>query len=54
MSHIMQPKKLYLNNNKQFQVLVPNILGRNLSSGIFFIVSGITQIVWVLPSHNNC
>jgi hypothetical protein len=30
-------------------ILVPNIIGRNPSSGIFFIVSGIAQIFWVTP-----
>src|SRR5919109_4735595 len=30
-------------------ILVPNIIGRNPSSGIFFIVSGIAQIFWVIP-----
>ena len=29
--------------------LVPNIIGRNPNSGIFFIISGIAQIFWVLP-----
>jgi uncharacterized membrane protein YuzA (DUF378 family) len=29
--------------------LVPNIIGRNPNSGIFFIVSGIAQIFWVIP-----
>src|SRR5919112_3913918 len=30
-------------------MLVPNIIGRNLNSGIFFIIAGIAQIFWVLP-----
>ena len=30
-------------------MLVPNIIGRNPSSGMFFIVSGIAQIFWVIP-----
>jgi hypothetical protein len=30
-------------------ILVPSIIGRNPSSGIFFIVSGIAQIFWVIP-----
>jgi hypothetical protein len=30
-------------------MLVPNIIGRNLNSGIFFIISGIAQIFWVIP-----
>lgn len=30
-------------------MLVPNIIGRNPSSGIFFIFSGIAQIFWVIP-----
>jgi hypothetical protein len=30
-------------------MLVPNIIGRNPSSGIFFVVSGIAQIFWVIP-----
>ena len=30
-------------------ILVPNIIGRNPNSGIFFIVSGIAQIFWVIP-----
>src|ERR671918_155524 len=29
--------------------LVPDIIGRNLNSGIFFIISGIAQIFWVIP-----
>jgi uncharacterized membrane protein YuzA (DUF378 family) len=29
--------------------LVPNIMGRNPNSGIFFIISGIAQIFWVIP-----
>jgi hypothetical protein len=29
--------------------LVPNVIGRNPNSGIFFIISGIAQIFWVLP-----
>ena len=29
--------------------LVPNIIGRNPNSGIFFIISGIAQIFWVIP-----
>ena len=30
-------------------MLVPNIIGRNLNSGIFFIIAGIAQIFWVIP-----
>ena len=30
-------------------VLVPNILGFNLNTGIFFIVAGLTQLFWVVP-----
>jgi hypothetical protein len=30
-------------------MLVPNIIGRNPSTGIFFIFSGIAQIFWVIP-----
>ncbi|HKG88632.1 MAG TPA: hypothetical protein VKA95_09925 [Nitrososphaeraceae archaeon] len=30
-------------------MLVPDIIGRNLNSGIFFIISGIAQIFWVIP-----
>jgi hypothetical protein len=30
-------------------ILVPNVIGRNPNSGIFFIVSGIAQIFWVIP-----
>jgi hypothetical protein len=29
--------------------LVPDIIGRNLNSGVFFIVAGIAQIFWVIP-----
>jgi hypothetical protein len=29
--------------------LVPNGIGRNPNSGIFFIISGIAQIFWVIP-----
>jgi uncharacterized membrane protein YuzA (DUF378 family) len=29
--------------------LVPNIIGRNPNSGIFFIISGIAQIFWIIP-----
>ena len=29
--------------------LVPNVIGRNPNSGIFFIISGIAQIFWVIP-----
>jgi uncharacterized membrane protein YuzA (DUF378 family) len=29
--------------------LVPDIIGRNPNSGIFFIISGIAQIFWVIP-----
>ncbi|MGI0002063.1 MAG: DUF7475 family protein [Nitrososphaeraceae archaeon] len=29
--------------------LAPNVLGRNPNSGIFFIISGIAQIFWVIP-----
>jgi hypothetical protein len=30
-------------------MLVPNIIGRNPNTGIFFIISGIAQIFWVIP-----
>ena len=30
-------------------MLVPNIIGRNLGSGIFFLIAGIAQIFWVIP-----
>jgi hypothetical protein len=30
-------------------ILVPNIIGRNLNSGIFFLIAGIAQIFWVVP-----
>src|SRR5919112_2724578 len=30
-------------------MLVPNIIGRNMNSGIFFIISGVAQIFWVIP-----
>jgi hypothetical protein len=30
-------------------MLVPNIIGRNTNTGIFFIVSAIAQIFWVIP-----
>ena len=30
-------------------MLVPNLIGRNPNSGIFFIISGIAQIFWVIP-----
>ena len=30
-------------------ILVPDITGRNLNSGVFFIVAGIAQIFWVIP-----
>jgi hypothetical protein len=30
-------------------LLVPNIIGLNVNSAIFFLVSGIAQIFWVLP-----
>ena len=29
--------------------LVSDIIGRNLNSGLFFIVAGIAQIFWVIP-----
>jgi hypothetical protein len=29
--------------------LVPDIIGRNLNSGVFFLSSGIAQIFWVIP-----
>jgi hypothetical protein len=29
--------------------LVPNVIGRNPNSGVFFIISGIAQIFWVIP-----
>lgn len=30
-------------------MLVPNVIGRNPNSGIFFTISGIAQIFWVIP-----
>ena len=30
-------------------MLVPDVIGRNPNSGIFFIISGIAQIFWVIP-----
>jgi hypothetical protein len=30
-------------------ILVPDIIGRNLNSGVFFMVAGIAQIFWVIP-----
>ena len=30
-------------------ILVPDIIGRNLNSGVFFIVAGIAQIFWIVP-----
>ncbi|HEX6028173.1 MAG TPA: hypothetical protein VFY64_03955 [Nitrososphaeraceae archaeon] len=30
-------------------ILVPYIIGRNLNSGVFFIIAGIAQIFWVIP-----
>ena len=30
-------------------ILVPEIIGRNLNSGVFFIVAGIAQIFWIIP-----
>ncbi|MDP8941825.1 MAG: hypothetical protein M3M84_04720, partial [Thermoproteota archaeon] len=29
--------------------LVPEIIGRNLNSGVFFLISGVAQIFWVIP-----
>ncbi len=29
--------------------LVPDVIGRNLNSGVFFLISGIAQIFWVIP-----
>jgi hypothetical protein len=29
--------------------LVPDIIGRNLNSGVFFLISRIAQIFWVIP-----
>jgi hypothetical protein len=29
--------------------LVPDIIARNLNSGVFFLISGIAQIFWVIP-----
>jgi hypothetical protein len=29
--------------------LVPDISGRNLNSGVFFLISGIAQVFWVIP-----
>jgi hypothetical protein len=30
-------------------ILVPDIIGRNLNSGVFFTVAGIAQIFWAVP-----
>lgn len=30
-------------------MLVPNVIGRNPNTGVFFIISGIAQLFWVLP-----
>ena len=30
-------------------ILVPDIIGRNPNSGVFFLISGIAQIFWVIP-----
>ena len=30
-------------------ILVPDIIGRNLNSGVFFLISGVAQIFWVIP-----
>jgi len=30
-------------------MLVPNVIGRNPNSGVFFIISGIAQLFWVVP-----
>jgi hypothetical protein len=30
-------------------ILVPDIIGRNLNSGVFFIIAGIAQIFWAIP-----
>ena len=30
-------------------ILVPDIIGRNLNSGVFFIVAGMAQIFWIVP-----
>jgi hypothetical protein len=30
-------------------ILVPDIIGRNLNSGVFFIVAGMAQIFWTVP-----
>jgi hypothetical protein len=30
-------------------MLVPNIIGRNPNTGIFFLIAGIAQLFWVLP-----
>jgi hypothetical protein len=29
--------------------LVPDIIGRNPNSGVFFLISGIAQIFWLIP-----
>ena len=29
--------------------LVPDVIVRNLNSGVFFLISGIAQIFWVIP-----
>src|SRR5918992_920755 len=29
--------------------LVPDIIGRNPNSGVFFLISGVAQIFWVIP-----
>ena len=30
-------------------MLVPNIIGRNPNTGIFFLIAGIAQLFWVIP-----
>jgi hypothetical protein len=29
--------------------LVPDIIGRNVNSGVFFLISGIAQVFWLIP-----
>jgi hypothetical protein len=31
-------------------MIAPNVLGFNLNTGIFFIVAGIVQLFWVVPT----
>ena len=31
-------------------ILVPNVIGFNINTGIFFLVAGIAQLFWTLPT----